>query len=125
MVIERFSSRHEALGDVLAGRLAGASRYLRIAGYFRSSLLEVVGEALEGVGEIRVVCNGDLDPHDVKVAKAARDGQEALARGPMMQHVTEVQRRARMREILESYSDDGLAALLEKVRDLSLACIES
>jgi hypothetical protein len=27
-----------------------------------------------------VVCNGDLDPHDVKVAKAARDGQEALAR---------------------------------------------
>src|SRR5580700_3348773 len=80
MVIERFSSRREALGDVLTVRLAGASRYLRIAGYFRSSLLEVVGEALEGVGEIRVACNGDLDPYDVKVAKAARDGQEALAR---------------------------------------------
>ena len=80
MAIERFSSRREALGDVLAERLRGASRYLRIAGYFRSSLLEVVGEALETVGEIRVVCNGDLDPHDVKVAKAARDGQEALAR---------------------------------------------
>src|SRR5215831_9257890 len=80
MTIERFSSRREALGDVLTKRLAGASRYLRIAGYFRSSLLEVVGEALEGVGEIRVVCNGDLDPHDVKVAKAAREGQEALAR---------------------------------------------
>src|SRR3954452_10119371 len=79
MVIERFSSRHQALGDVLTVRLAGAARYLRIAGYFRSSLLEVVGEALEGIGEIRVVCNGDLDPHDVKVAKAARDGQEALA----------------------------------------------
>ena len=80
MAIERFSSRREALGDVLTKRLTGASRYLRIAGYFRSSLLEVVGEALEGVGEIRVVCNGDLDPHDVKVARAARDGQEALAR---------------------------------------------
>ena len=52
MAIERFSSRREALGDVLTKRLAGASRYLRIAGYFRSSLLEVVGEALEGVGEI-------------------------------------------------------------------------
>ena len=26
------------------------------------------------------MCNGDLDPFDVKVAKAARDGQEALAR---------------------------------------------
>jgi hypothetical protein len=80
MAIERFSSRREALGDVLTKRLTGAARYLRIAGYFRSSLLEVVGEALEGVGEIRVVCNGDLDPHDVKVAKAAHDGQEALAR---------------------------------------------
>jgi superfamily II DNA or RNA helicase len=80
MAIERYSSRREALGPVLTARLAGASRYLRIAGYFRSSLLEVVGEALETVGEIRVVCNGDLDPHDVKVAKAARDGQEALAR---------------------------------------------
>ncbi len=80
MSIERFSSRREALGNVLTARLSGASRYLRIAGYFRSSLLEVVGEALERVGEIRVVCNGDLDPYDVKVAKAARDGQEALAR---------------------------------------------
>jgi hypothetical protein len=80
MAIERYSSRREALGPVLTARLAGASRYLRIAGYFRSSLLEVVGEALESVGEIRVVCNGDLDPFDVKVAKAARDGQEALAR---------------------------------------------
>lgn len=80
MGIERFSSRRQALGPILSARLAGAARYLRIAGYFRSSLLEVVGEALETVGEIRVVCNGDLDPHDVKVAKAVRDGQAALAR---------------------------------------------
>lgn len=80
MGIERFSSRRQALGTVLGDRLKDATRYLRIAGYFRSSLLEVVGEALDTVGEIRVVCNGDLDPHDVKVAKAARDGQEALAR---------------------------------------------
>jgi len=80
MSIERFSSRRQALGTVLSDRLRGAKRYLRIAGYFRSSLLEVVGEALETVDEIRVVCNGDLDPHDVKVARAARDGQEALAR---------------------------------------------
>src|SRR5271165_4460362 len=80
MAIERFSSRREALGPVLSARLSGASRYLRIAGYFRSSLLEVVGEALETVGEIRVVCNGDLDPHDVAVARAVRDGQAAIAR---------------------------------------------
>ena len=80
MPIERFSSRRDALGPVLSTRLKGATRYLRIAGYFRSSLLEVVGESLETVEEIKVVCNGDLDPFDVKVAKAARDGQEALAR---------------------------------------------
>src|SRR5215813_12562358 len=80
MAIERFSSRREALGDVLTKRLSGATRYLRIAGYFRSSLLEVVGEELESIEEIRVVCNGDLDPHDVKVASAARDGSAAVAR---------------------------------------------
>jgi hypothetical protein len=67
VTIERFSSRREALGDLLGARLAGATRYLRIAGYFRSSLLDVVGEALERVGEIRVVCNGDLDPFDVRL----------------------------------------------------------
>src|SRR6202047_4146459 len=80
MAIERFSSRRQELGPVLSERLNGAKRYLRIAGYFRSSLLEVVGEALDTVTEIKVVCNGDLDPHDVKVARSARDGQEALAR---------------------------------------------
>ena len=52
MPIERFSSRREALGPVLSTRLKGATRYLRIAGYFRSSLLEVVGESLETVDEI-------------------------------------------------------------------------
>jgi hypothetical protein len=80
MGIERFSSRRQALGPVLSERLAGAKLYLRIAGYFRSSLLEVVGEALDTVQEIKVVCNGDLDPFDVKVAKAAREGSDALAR---------------------------------------------
>src|SRR5262245_63324246 len=80
MAIERFSSRTQALGDVLSKRLMGAKRYLRIAGYFRSSLLEVVGETLDTVEEIRVVCNGDVDPHDVKVARAAREGAAAVAK---------------------------------------------
>ena len=40
----------------------------------------MVGEDLATVGEIRVVCNGDFVPFDVKFAKAARDGQEALSR---------------------------------------------
>lgn len=79
-MIDRYSSRLAPLGPMLGARLAGASTYDRIAGYFRSSLLEVVGEALETVGAIRVVCNAELDPHDVTVARAARDGQAALAR---------------------------------------------
>jgi len=65
---------------MLAARLAGAKRYDRIAGYFRASLLDVVGEALEGVGQIRVVCNGELDPNDVAVARAAKEGASAVAR---------------------------------------------
>ena len=79
-MIDRYSSRLAPLGPMFSDRLAGARTYLRIAGYFRSSLLDVVGEALETVGAIRVVCNGELDPHDVAVARAAREGQAALAR---------------------------------------------
>ena len=58
----------------------GAKRYDPIAGYFRSSLLDIAGEALEGVGQIRVVCNGELDPNDVAIAKAAKEGAGAVAR---------------------------------------------
>ena len=43
----RHSSRRQRLDStVLAQRLAGAVAYDRIAGYFRSSLFEVAGEAL-------------------------------------------------------------------------------
>nr|WP_205624735.1 phospholipase D-like domain-containing anti-phage protein [Vulgatibacter incomptus] len=63
---------------MLRDRLRGAVSYDRIAGYFRSSLFEVAGEELEAVdGPIRIVCNSDLDPEDVKTAVAAK---EALRR---------------------------------------------
>ena len=43
--LERFSSRRQRLDHgYLAQRLAGATSYRRIAGYFRSSILELVGE---------------------------------------------------------------------------------
>jgi hypothetical protein len=94
MAIERFSSRREALGPVLSTRLKGATRYLRIAGYFRSSLMEVVGESLETVHEIRVVCNGDLDPFDVKVARGrARRPRGAGAHACLVLAVDRRQRR--------------------------------
>jgi hypothetical protein len=46
-MIHRYSSRRSPLKDFLATRLQGARRYDRIAGFFSSSLLEVVGMALE------------------------------------------------------------------------------
>ena len=79
MTIWRHSSRLAPLADMLAERLKGARRYDRIAGYFRASLLDVAGEALEGVGQIRIVCNGELDPNDVAVARAAAQGARAVA----------------------------------------------
>jgi hypothetical protein len=72
--IRRFSSRREPLDhSFLRERLRNARSYDRIAGYFCSSLLEVVGEELEAVaGTIRMVCNSDLDPADVQTARAAQ-----------------------------------------------------
>ena len=59
--------------SVLRDRLRGAVAYDRIAGYFRSSLFEVAGEELEAIdGPIRIVCNSDLEPDDVKTAVAAQ-----------------------------------------------------
>jgi hypothetical protein len=89
--IRRFSSRRQRLDQsFLAGRLRGARAYDRIAGYFNSSLLEVAGEALEAVsGPIRVVCNADLHPDDIRTAQAAAvrrawtsSQPEALLDGP-------------------------------------------
>ena len=59
--IRRYSSRRQRLDRTfLPDRLRGARAYDRIAGYFSSSLLEVVGEQLETIaGPIRMVCNSD------------------------------------------------------------------
>ncbi len=76
-MIQRFSSRRQNLdASFIHERLKGAVSYDRIAGYFRSSLLEIAGEHLENLnGKIRVVCNSDIDERDVLTAKAA---QQAL-----------------------------------------------
>jgi superfamily II DNA or RNA helicase len=70
MSIRRFSSRtHRLDASFLLQHLAGASSYKRIAGYFTSSLFEVAGEALEGIPEVKIVCNVDIHPDDLKVAQ--------------------------------------------------------
>jgi len=74
-MIQRFSSRRTPLRRFLPELLAGAQSYDRIAGYFRSSILEIAGEALETLADdvcVRVICNSDLDPLDVSTARAAK-----------------------------------------------------
>ncbi|ENO98202.1 putative dEAD/DEAH box helicase, SNF2 family protein [Thauera phenylacetica B4P] len=70
MAIRRFSSRtHRLDASFLMRHLAGARSYKRIAGYFTSSLFEVAGEALEHIPEVKIVCNVDIHPDDLKVAQ--------------------------------------------------------
>jgi hypothetical protein len=73
MAVHRLSSRRQPLGrSFLDARLAGAASYDRIAGYFRSSVFEIAGEAFENVaGAIRIVCNSGLDEADIATARAA------------------------------------------------------
>ena len=108
MTVQRHSSRKEKLDtSLLQARLAGAGSYDRIAGYFRSSLLEVAGEAIEGVtGKTRVVCNSDLEPMDVATAKAAQQAmrQSWCASAPEKLAANEAGRGrfARLYELLTS-----------------------
>ena len=70
MTISRFSSRtHRLDQSFLAEQLQGARSYRRIAGYFTSSLFEIAHEWLESIPDIRIVCNVDLAPEDLKVAQ--------------------------------------------------------
>ena len=71
-MISRYSSRRESISDSLLNKkLKNAKSYDRIAGYFRSSIFEVAGEALESIqGKIRVICNSDLNAIDVETANA-------------------------------------------------------
>ena len=72
MPIRRFSSLHERLDkSFLAERLKGARSYRRIAGYFRSSIFELVGEEIAGIPDVRILCNSELDVHDINVAQEA------------------------------------------------------
>ena len=73
-MINRYSSRQNPLNEsFLNQKLINAQSYDRIAGYFRSSIFEVAGEALDSVtGTIRVICNSDLNPFDVETAKSAQ-----------------------------------------------------
>jgi superfamily II DNA or RNA helicase len=70
MTLRRFSSRtHRLDQSFLAKQIKGALSYRRIAGYFTSSLFEVAHEWLESIPDVKIVCNVDIHPDDLKVAQ--------------------------------------------------------
>ena len=72
--LRRFSSRRQRLDHAfLNERLRGAKAYRRIAGYFRSSIFELVGEEISKISTVQVVCNSELDSADIVVAQHARE----------------------------------------------------
>jgi len=72
--INRFSSRLQRLDHAfLSARLKDARSYKRIAGYFRSSIFELVGEEIAAIPKVQIVCNSELDAADVVVSKHARE----------------------------------------------------
>jgi len=72
--INRFSSRRQRLDHAfLSTRLNNAKSYKRIAGYFRSSIFELVGEEIASIPKVQIVCNSELDAADVVVSKHIRE----------------------------------------------------
>ena len=72
--INRFSSRRQRLDHTfLHERLRRAISYKRIAGYFRSSIFELVGEEIAAIPDVRILCNSELDAADIAVSQAARE----------------------------------------------------
>jgi hypothetical protein len=68
----RFSSRRERLNQAfLSQKLAGAKSYQRIAGYFRSSIFELVGEEIASIPKVQVVCNSELEARPRDSVEAA------------------------------------------------------
>src|SRR6266513_4222432 len=72
--IRRFSSRRQRLDHAfLSARLKAAKSYKRIAGYFRSSIFELVGEEIATIPRVQIVCNSELDAADVAVSRHVRE----------------------------------------------------
>ena len=101
----------------LEERLAGATGYDRIAGYFDTSLFELAGEALEQVrGTIRIICNSDISAQDVEAASAAaRDQAQRLS---FFKHDPEVLAKAgsdRLSRLYRLLTGQGTAKLEVRV----------
>lgn len=100
MPLQRYSSRTRALHKaVLSPILKGAVGYDRIAGYFRSSILSLVGEELKGIPRVRIVCNSDLDLTDLRSVTGDRKLLAKWHEGG--NSVIEFQNQPRYRQLVE------------------------
>jgi superfamily II DNA or RNA helicase len=128
--VRRFSSRRERLDHVfLRDRLRDASSYDRIAGYFRSSIFEVAAEEIARIDRVRIVCNSDLDPDDLRTSQAIRE-QALVARwweggrGELPLEIESLLHRTRYRrlaELLSARDGNGEAKVQIRVVDRTTA----
>ncbi|HAN47108.1 MAG TPA: DEAD/DEAH box helicase [Cyanobacteria bacterium UBA8156] len=108
-LLHRFSSRRQRLSHVfLKDRLANARTYQRIAGYFRSSIFELVAEEIAHLDRVQIVCNSDLDPHDIAIGRASKQAREMALKekwneaGEAIASLLHRPRYARLYELLKS-----------------------
>lgn len=94
MPLHRHSSRESRdrqsslYDDFLGKRLgSGATRYDRIAGYFQSSLLELAADHIAAIPEVRIVCNTDIDPEAVNLARMATGARQEELTASMLRMV--------------------------------------
>ena len=129
-ILRRFSSRRERLDHIfLRDRLRDAVSYDRIAGYFRSSIFEVAAEEIARIDRVRIVCNSDLDPDDLRTSQAIRE-QSLVARwweggrGELPLEIESLLHRARYRklaELLSARDANGEAKVQIRVVDRTTA----
>ena len=104
-LIRRFSSRQHRLTHVfLKDKLANARTYKRIAGYFRSSIFELVAEEISGIDTVQIVCNSDLDPRDIAIGQASKLARETALKEKWNEGADEIDsllHRARYKHLYE------------------------
>jgi superfamily II DNA or RNA helicase len=101
MAVVRFTSRAGPLYEqFLRDRLATAVRYDRIAGYFRSSLLEIAQEQLKRIPYVRIVCNADVNAADVEAARFAKDSYRRELEDAILRRVWN---DAKFAELVDTY----------------------
>lgn len=106
MTLRRFSSLRERLDHAfLHDRLKSARSYKRIAGYFRSSIFELVGEEIAAIPQVQIVCNSELDAADVAVSRQVRETalkERWNQAAPEVEALLHAERYRRLHELLTS-----------------------